>query len=209
MGGYGSGGHNRTHESVESYSRIDSYGLYTYLHCDDYLKFNTDVTMPVQDGHITYNLATKQCTICMDRKNIPLELSQVPNMDGKTKRLYFLCPYCGKRVRYLYRKHSGYMCRMCAGLNYRSQQKSGLTEIVIKMERIVEKDLRYTYWRKDYPDSYIQDLPYIPKPNYMSYEKYNAAIRKFRKLQEEYHRIYTNTIIRIFHYSGTDAGGVP
>lgn len=34
------------------------------------------------------------------------------------------------------------MCRNCAKLNYASQQKSGMDEMRLKMERIVEKKFR-------------------------------------------------------------------
>lgn len=121
-------------------------------------------------------------------KYIDLPLSRVIGIDGQSVRMYFHCPYCGRRVRYLYDFCKHYACRECAKLNYSCQQKNGLDEMRLKMERIVEKKLGYTHWWKDYPDMCIQDLWYIPKPRYMRYEKYERFIQEFRQLQKDYER---------------------
>ena len=47
-----------------------------------------------------------------------IELERVYNVAGW--QTFFLCPYCGKRVRFLYLPD--YKCRGCAKLNYRCQQ---------------------------------------------------------------------------------------
>lgn len=73
-------------------------------------------------------------------------------------------------------------------LNYASQQKSGMDEMRLKMERIVEKKLGYTHWWKDYPDTPIQDLWHIPKPPYMRWEKCERLLQEFRLLQKDYER---------------------
>ena len=114
-----------------------------------------------------------------------LILSSVPGIDGKSTRLYFHCPYCGKRVRYLYRRWERYMCRNCAKLNYASQQKSGMDELRLKMERIAEQ-LDYQWWRNDF--DCIADVYYIPKPHYMRWAKYEKLMQEFRALQKEYER---------------------
>lgn len=119
-----------------------------------------------------------------------LFLSSVPGIDGISERLYFHCPHCGRRVRYLYDLHKYYACRKCAKLNYYIQQKSGMDEMRLKMERIVEKKLGYTWWWRDYPDTPIQDLWHIPKPPYMRYEKYEKLLKEFRQLQKDYERAF-------------------
>ena len=126
-----------------------------------------------------------------------LLLSNVPGIDGKSTRLYFHCPYCGKRVRYLYRRQEHYMCRNCAKLNYASQQKSGMDEMRLKMERIVEKELGYTWWYKDYPNACISDLWHIPKPRYMRWKKYERLLKEFRQLQKDYERAFWIGLIKI------------
>lgn len=58
----------------------------------------------------------------------------------------------------------------------------------LKMERIVEKKLGYTWWWKDYPDTPVQDLWHISKPPYMRHEKYGRLLQEFRQLQKDYER---------------------
>ena len=192
MGGYGSGGHNKTHRRLENYHRIDSFAFYDYLMGDKYLQCKTTVQYPCIRGNIIYDVQNKTAVI----KNLSihsgesgymdLPLSRVLGIDGKSVRMYFHCPYCGRRVRYLYDYYKHYACRECAKLNYSSQQKSGMDEIRLKMERIVEKKLGYTWWSKDYPGIPIQDLWHIPKLPYMLHEKYGKLLQEFRQLQKNY-----------------------
>ena len=66
----------------------------------------------------------------------------------------------------------------------------------LKMERIVEKKLGYTYWRKDHPNMCIQDLWHIPKPPYMRWEKYEQIMAEFRQLQKDYERKFWRGIAK-------------
>ena len=190
MGGYGSGGHNKTHRQLENFHRIDSFAFYNYLKGDKYLYCKTDVKYPLISGDIIYHVEDRTAEVRIGNFYVNLPLSRVPGIDGKSIRLYFHCPYCGRRVRYLYDDDKHYRCRYCAKLNYASQQKSGMDEMRLKMERIVEKKLGYTWWRKDYPDMCIQDLWHIPKPRYMRYQKYERLMQEFRQLQKAYERAF-------------------
>jgi len=190
MGGYGSGGHNKTHRRLESFHRIDSFSFRDYLMGDKYLHYKTTVQYPLIRGDIIYNVQERTAEIREGDSYTDLLLSSVSGIDGKSKRLYFHCPYCGRRVRYLYDYYKHYACRECAKLNYSCQQKNGMEEMRFKMERIVEKKLGYTYWWKDYPDMPIQDLWHIPKPPYMRYEKYERLLGEFRQLQKDYERAF-------------------
>lgn len=192
MGGYGSGGHNKTHRQLENFRRIDSFAFYGYLMGDKYLHCKTTVQYPSNRGDIVYHVQSRTALVKVlsvrDReyRYIDLPLSRVHGIDGKSVRMYFHCPYCGRRVRYLYNYYKHYACRECAKLNYSSQQKSGIDEMRLKMERIVENKLGYTWWWKDCPDTPIQDLRYIPKPPYMRWEKYERLLQDFRQLQKDY-----------------------
>ncbi len=190
MGGYGSGGHNKTHRRLENFHRIDSFSFYDYLMCDKYLFCKETVKYPLVRGDIVYYVGEKTAEIREGDSYTDLILSRVPGIDGKSVRMYFHCPYCGRRVRYLYRRQERYMCRNCAKLNYASQQKSGMDEMRLKMERIVERELGYTWWFRDYPDMPIQDLWHIPKPRYMRHEKYERLLKEFRQLQKDYERAF-------------------
>lgn len=203
MGGYGSGGHNKTHRQLENFRRIDSFAFYDYLMADKYLYCKTTVQYPLIRGDIIYHVQSKTALIKVlsvkDReyRYVDLPLSMVPGIDGKSVRMYFHCPYCGRRSRYLYDYYKHYACRECAKLNYSSQQKSGMDEMRLKMERIVEKKLGYAYWWKDYPDMCIQDLWHIPKPLYMRYEKYEKLLQEFWKLKKDYEREFLRQISKI------------
>ena len=197
MGGYGSGGHNKTHRRLENFHRIDSFSFYDYLMCDKYLFCKETVKYPLVRGDIVYYVGEKTAEIREGDSYTDLILSRVPGIDGKSVRMYFHCPYCGRRVRYLYRRQERYMCRNCAKLNYASQQKSGMDEMRLKTERIVEKKLGYTWWRKDYPGMCIHDLWHIPKPSYMRWEKYENLIAEFRLLQEDYEHAFWEGLAKI------------
>lgn len=188
MGGYGSGGLNKTHGRVENYrfQKLDSFAFYEYLRGDKYLHYKTDVKYPISGSGIIYRVKTKTASLDYDGYQCPLGLARVPNIDGITMRMYFLCPECARRVRYLYKKDGGYQCRKCAKLNYGCQQKSGREEILHKMRDIVEKKLEYSWWQIDNPNTMLPDLGYIPKPPYMRWEKYNRLIEEYNQLVEEY-----------------------
>lgn len=202
MGGYGSGGLNKTHGRVENYrfQKLDSFAFYEYLRGDKYLHYKTDVKYPIVGSGIIYHVKTKTASVDCDGYEMPLELARVPNIDGTTIRMYFLCPKCEKRARYLYKKDGAYQCRKCAKLNYGCQQKSGREEILHKMRHIVEKKLEYTWWRTDNPNTMLQDLGYIPKPKYMRWEKYNSLIEEFKELQEEYYAIEIQSMYKWMNY---------
>ena len=127
------------------------------------------------------------------------EYQRAPRMGyseyGISRERYFHCPYCGRRVRYLYDCHKHYACRKCAKLNYSCQQKSGMDEIRLKMERIAER-LDYQWWRNDF--DCIADVYYIPKPHYMRWAKYEKLMQEFRALKKEYERNMENALMKAY-----------
>ena len=195
MGGYGSGGHNKTHKRLESFRRIDSFAFYDYLMGDKYLICKETVKYPLFRGDIVYYVGERMAEIREGDSYTDLLLSSVPGIDGLSERLYFHCPYCGRRVRYLYDYYKQYACRKCAKLNYSYQQKSGMDEIRLKMERIAER-LDYQWWRNDF--DCIADVYYIPKPHYMRWAKYEKLMQEFRALKKEYERNMENALMKAY-----------
>ena len=63
MGGYGSGGHNKTHKRLESFRRIDSFAFYDYLMADKYLDCKTTVQYPLTRGDIIYHVQSRTALI--------------------------------------------------------------------------------------------------------------------------------------------------
>ena len=208
MGGYGSGGHNKTHKRLENFHRIDSFAFRDFIMWDKYLPFKESVKYPLVRGDIIYYPQSMEAEIREGDSYTDLLLSSVPGIDGLSERLYFHCPYCGKRVRYLYWRQERYLCRECAKLNYSSQQKSGMDEMRLKIELIVEKELGYTWLYKDYPNMPIQDLWHIPKPRYMRYEKYERLLKEFRQLQKDYERAFWMGMAKCSMLSGKELEGV-
>lgn len=198
MGGFNSGGHNRTHGRVEEYSRIDSFELLRYADWIEPLTNDYEVNYSIMDGNISCNLLEDTATISHNGKSYPLGLSKVPNVDGISYRLYFLCPKCGKRVRRLYKKGRLYQCRKCAKLNYGIQQRSGLYLLQRKMYFLVVKRLQYADWEADHPGLCIQDLLHIPRPKCMRLAKYNALMEEYRRLQKEYETMCNESLMKAF-----------
>lgn len=204
MGGYGSGGHNKTHRRLENFHRIDSFSFYNYLMGDKYLYCKTTVRYPLNRGDIIYHVQSRTALIKVlsiqdqEYRYVDLPLSRIPGIDGKSVRMYFHCPYCGRRVRYLYDYYKHYACRECAKLNYGIQQRSGLNLLRRKMYWLVVKKLQYVDWEVDHPDSSIQDLWHIPKPRYMRWAKYDALMAEYRRLQGEYEKAYNESLMKAF-----------
>lgn len=171
MGGYGSGGRNKTHGTVEKYRRIDSFELGRCFAGDEKPH---EIFDPIFYGNNRFTL------------------HWIWGVDGSRSRLYFGCPWCQRRVRYLYAYGTGYMCRHCLDANYESQQatKGSVEDIQRQMKKIVEDQLGYYWWRHDNPGGDIENLDVIPRPRYMRWAKYERLISEYRRLQDDYWRAF-------------------
>ena len=198
MGGYGSGGRNRTHKTVEDYKKIDSFAFYhhlmgdKYLHCKNTVKYRDIVYHVPSKTAVIKNYITR----FKEYRYLDLPLSRVPGIDGESVRMYFHCPYCGRRVRYLYDFHKHYVCRHCLKANYRIQQTNGMDKLRKQMENVLVKKLKYYWWREQ-PDLQIFELYSIPKPPYMRWEKYSQYLQEYRRLQQEYEREFWGGMLQI------------
>lgn len=194
MGGCGSGGHNKAHRTIEDYRRLDSFDLRRFIElCADEDQYEMLGPQFYNGGDILLDTAAE---IRWGDRYTPLKLSWVEGIDGNRSRLYFVCPHCRQRVRYLYCYKGYFICRHCLGANYTSQQstKESLQNLRRQMRKIVEGDLRYTWWRVDHPGETIIDLGLIPKPRYMRWEKYSCLMMKYRSLQDEYMRLWLKDV---------------
>ena len=108
MGGYGSGGHNKTHKRLENFHRVDSFAFRDFIMYDKYLPLKESVKYPLVRGDIIYYPHSMEAEIRDGDSYTDLLLSSVPGIDGISERLYFHCPYCGRRVRYLYDYYKHY-----------------------------------------------------------------------------------------------------
>ena len=110
-----SGGENRTHGKIERAERIDSFEA---AKVDGWGTLLTSGMIPLDCGHFGNDVELSR-----GQWSTALELTRTPSGFGGSCA-FWLCPRCGKRVRFLYFKNLGFVCRSCAKLNYRSQQRT-------------------------------------------------------------------------------------
>lgn len=104
------GGQNRSHGSTGDLSRIDSFYWINRQYARDYAAETGDpeAALPIEP-------------------DVPVRVVWTANTFDKTgqpSRMYWLCPRCSRRARFLYHTGLTYLCRRCARLNYPCQQQS-------------------------------------------------------------------------------------
>ena len=119
-----------------------------------------------------------------------VEIDTVVNAAGQQD--FFLCPRCGQRVRFLYLP--GFVCRTCAGLNYRVQQvtRGSFAELRSIADKIDARPPPQDYFDYAASGGYELTRPrYMREKRFRRYErKYHAAeaqaIEKGRRLWARY-----------------------
>lgn len=180
------GGWNKSHGTVEKTPRIDSYeagtveglgclfgyadkGMPLVLDCERYIDYGPD---PEADREIVEVWHTKEGW------SQTLELSRKANGYGGSQA-FFLCPGCGRRVRYLYLTGATFLCRKCSRLNYRSQQetRSDCMYYYHKGVALVEKHM--DTWPRVRPDGF-GFCDWVPdRPRYMHRTTYRRFLARF------------------------------
>lgn len=117
----------RIHKDQLTYARIDSFKLRN--------KITGNFEGPETEKANFLNIDLYKMT------------TEVPGISG-SNRTYFLCPKCGKRVRYLYTTELGAICRTCANVGYRSQQIANYEETY----RTIDYNAYYNPYY-DYPEN--------------------------------------------------------
>lgn len=182
-----SGGDNKTHGQIERADWIDSFEAGAVEGWGMVLASRGDKTLPLRCDH--YGQAGRELvdlSYSGSRWRDTLELARVRSGFGGS-RAFWLCPICGKRARFLYFKDRRFVCRECAKLNYRSQQR---TRDSINHYR---DGLKLARERLGWvPPGYIcpMDFPYLtpPRPRYMHQSTYRRHLARFRRYQAAYQR---------------------
>lgn len=186
------GGWNRSHGTVEEMPRIDSYeawaGECEYLFCraDKGCSLVLDCFRYMKRGPETYQEIVKVCHP-KDGWSREIELSRKRNGYGGDQA-FFLCPACGRRVRYLYQVGATFLCRKCSILNYKSQQetRSGAQYYYNKGVALVDKHL--DTWPRVRPDGFTFG-DWIPeRPRYVHQSTYRRYLRRLAKYQDQHQR---------------------
>ena len=106
-------------------------------------------------------------------QGIEIRIAYMRNAAGRL--IFFLCPSCGQRVRFLYLPD--FLCRKCSRLNYRCQQitRGSFASLASIPEKLDVESPK---------DSWIDADDYVlPRPRYMHAAKYERYRKRFEKHQ--------------------------
>lgn len=182
--GCSAGGWNKSHDQVERTPRFDSFDLrdvhyWGHLMCSDHHtrdRFLETYYAP-EDGSCTLFPSWGKTS------GITIKTSTSNNGFGGWQ-IFFHCPQCGKRVRFLYAKEQRFCCRDCAGLNYRSQQQTKNCQADIRDGlRYVDAHLTPAAQAID-GASFVDYTP--EKPRGMHRTTYLRHLVRFRRYQLRY-----------------------
>ncbi len=200
------GGWNRRCGTVEKTPRIDSYEAAAVQGLGHLLGYADGGIPLVLDCHryIEYGLETdREILEVWDPKEKwgqELQLFRKSNGYGGDQA-FFLCPACGRRVRYLYLTGAAFLCRKCSGLNYRSQQetRSGTMYFYDKGVALAEKHL--DTWPRVRPDGF-EFCTWIPeRPRYMHQTTYRRHLRRLLRYEDKHLEREKKDLARILRLS--------
>ena len=177
--GTNNGGWNKTHGQIERTPRLDSFELAQIDTWGDLFFCGTCKSIEVY-----YVPGDEKCTIAPSGANLDIDISKKHNGYGGSQ-IYFLCPQCGCRVRYLYLLTGRRLwCRACSRLNYKSQQRTrDSMDGYDQGLALVETHLEPPPCRID-GFSFCDWVP--DRPRYMHQTTYKRYLRRFLRYREQY-----------------------
>lgn len=184
------GGWNKTHEQVERTPRIDSFEL-AFTHAWGGLFCGWEYLDIYQEDSFCEIFPPSEYKIYLSHKR---------NGYGG-RQTFFLCPGCGKRVRFLYLTGGrGFLCRKCARLNYRSQQQTrGSMTYYHKGMKYAEEHLSHPPFALD-GFSFCHWIP--DRPRYMHNTTYRKHLKRFLRYQEQHEARTLADLMRIIGPAG-------
>lgn len=193
-----SGGRNRTHGQIERADRIDSFEA-GKVQLNDWGTLYAHWNGKMIPLNCWRDLWADRETVELSYPERPwstsLELTRTPSGFGGSCA-FWLCPRCGRRVRYLYFKGRGFVCRECAKLNYQSQQrtKSSNNHFRDGMRLATEK----LHWAP-LIDVVPADFPYMTpdRPKGMHRRTYYRYLARYRRYQKKYRRDTLRALLAI------------
>lgn len=187
------GGQNKTHACISNYAYMDSFDISNNLHGFMYVRnyLFKYVPIEIEDENTTMMRfwTEKPQYSCKIRLYKHVCISD---------QLYFICPDCGKRQRFLYLRWNKFACRKCQMLNYEVQQRT--------RECIYYYDLAVAFARERLNYTITEmpiNLPYvrIPRPKYMQRKVYVRLIKKYNRYVELYKQTALQELSKILHRS--------
>jgi len=197
MGSWGSGGHNRKRGYTAGHISLDSFQMAKSIpikggQAELIMRWDNgnSISVILCSGHLIASYSSEgepiKGRICFDR---------VPNNYGGADRVYFSCPYCARRSRMLYCHNKRFKCRICARLNYVSQQTTKGNDLAIfKIRRMLREKFGV-----DPSGMAPCELDYYtpPKPKGMHWRTYERLMRELRRLQCDYLNEFVASSLRI------------
>lgn len=130
-----------------------------------------------------------------------IELTQKENGFGGSQ-VFFLCPACGERRRFLYLTGATFLCRKCSRLNYKSQQETRSDSMFYYNKGLdfVEKHL--DTWPRVRPDGFAF-CDWVPeKPKGMHRTTYRRHLARFLRYRKKHADRQIEDIQRILRICG-------
>lgn len=167
------GGWNKRYETAEDVPRIDSFEL---------AQLGTWAWIASGSRFIEVYHDDAVCDLFPPCRpdSVTVQLSHKRNGYGGGQ-LFFLCPACKTRRRYLYQLGNAFLCRKCGQLNFRSSQET-------RSDPMYFYDLGVSYAREhleilDPPDGFAFCNWIPPRPRYMHMATYQKHLRRLMKYQ--------------------------
>ncbi len=184
------GGWNRSHGCLESVPRIDSFEAGTLdgwgvlfaeserkmlaFDCGHYIEYG-----PQEGQEIVEIVHPKELW-----ENV-LALTRLSSGFGGN-RVFWLCPACGGRVRFLYQTGATFLCRKCAGLNYKSQQETKSDGMYYYRKGMALVEKRFAHWPLVRPDGFTFCNWMPDRPRYMHQTTYRRYLAQFLRYREKH-----------------------
>ena len=189
-----SGGDNRTHGQIERAERIDAFEAGKV---EGWGTLFSNSMIPLDCGHFMDN-GEEVVELSKGQWHTSLKLTRTPSGFGGSCA-YWLCPSCGKRVRFLYFKGRGFLCRECAKLNYRCQQRTegSISHVQDGLKLALEK----LGWEPPF-DFCPAIFPYVipDRPKGMHMTTYYRYLARYRRYQEKYQRESMREMLAILRW---------
>ena len=194
------GGWNKRRGTVEKTPRIDSYEAGTVEGWGKLFGFGGGKMLTFDCDRYTEYWPEREIVEVWHKDGWcqTLELFRKVNGFGGSQA-FFLCPACGERRRYLYQVGAAFLCRKCAGLNYKSQQetRSGSMYYYDKGVALVEKHL--DTWPRERPDSF-NFCRWVPeRPRYMHQDTYKRHLARFMQYQRKHSARLMADMAKLLH----------
>lgn len=181
------GGQNQTHGTVENCPRIDSFDIRERF--DGIIETGGDIVLDFWHTMIGgcyggYDEEYVDLGHPASDWGITINMERVQSGFGGS-RVYWVCPCCGQRVRFLYFTKQTFQCRSCSNINYRSQQRTRDSVAIYEQGlKYAREKLRYDPPPGMCPAEFPGVLP--PKPKGMHHATYMRHLVRFQKYQNEY-----------------------